>query len=182
LIVVTPNENNKSYGQMLDMTYINENCGVSIKYPSDWKVEEKTLDDATRTINYIVELQPNNDEGFNSVVGIELNDISHYLDKSLESITLNEERNITMGGMGVIETSETISIAGHNAQKIVYTESGVSNDRFKKMEIDILAFNREYKITYDTSSTELYQKYISTVEEMIETFDIAEPTFEEIAC
>jgi len=167
---------------MLDMTYINENCGVSIKYPSDWKIEEKTLDDATRTINYIVELQPNNDEGFNSVVGIELNDISHYLDKSLESITLNEERNITMGGMGVIETSETISIAGHNAQKIVYTEPGVSNDRFKKMEIDILAFNREYKITCDISSTELYQKYISTVEEMIETFDIAEPTFEEIAC
>ena len=26
--------------------------------------------------------------------------------------------------------------------------------------------------TYDTSSTELYQKYIPTVEEMIETFDM----------
>jgi hypothetical protein len=52
LIAVTPNENNiKSYGQMLDTTYINENCDVSIKYPSDWKIEEKTLDDATRTIN-----------------------------------------------------------------------------------------------------------------------------------
>ena len=105
---------------MLDTTYINENCDVSIKYPSDWKIEEKTLDDATRTINYIVELQPNNDEGFNSVVRIELNDISYYLDKSLESITLNEERNITMGGMGVIETSETISIAGHNAQNCLH--------------------------------------------------------------
>jgi hypothetical protein len=32
---------------------------------------------------------------------------------------LNEERYITMGGMGVIETSGTISIAGHNDQKIV---------------------------------------------------------------
>jgi hypothetical protein len=40
------------------------------------------------------------------------------------------------------------------------------------MEIDILAFNREYKTTYDTSSTELYQNYISTIEEMIETFDM----------
>jgi hypothetical protein len=66
--------------------------------------------------------------------------------------------------------------------KFVYTESGVNYDRFKKMEIDILAFNRESKITCDISSTELYQKYISTVEEMIETFDIAEPRFEEIAC
>jgi hypothetical protein len=121
LIAVTPNENNiKSYGQMLDTTYINENCDVSIKYPSDWKIEEKTLDDATRTINYIVELQPNNDEGFNSVVRIELNDISYYLDKSLESITLNEKRNITIGAMGIIERSETIPIAGHNAKNCLH--------------------------------------------------------------
>jgi hypothetical protein len=40
------------------------------------------------------------------------------------------------------------------------------------MEIDILAFNRKYKTTYDTSSTELFHNYISTVEEMFETFDI----------
>jgi DNA/RNA endonuclease YhcR with UshA esterase domain len=79
LLTVTPNENNiKSYGQMLDMRYINENSGVSIKYASDWNIEEKTLDDATGTINFIVELQPNNDEAFNSIVGIELDDISHY--------------------------------------------------------------------------------------------------------
>jgi hypothetical protein len=79
LLAVTPNENNiKSYGQMLDMTYINENCGVSIKYPSNWNIKEKTWDDATGTINFIVELQPNNDEGFNSIVGFELDDISHY--------------------------------------------------------------------------------------------------------
>jgi hypothetical protein len=32
---------------------------------------------------------------------------------------MNEERYIAMGGMGVIETSRTISIAGHNDQKIV---------------------------------------------------------------
>ncbi|HXV89702.1 MAG TPA: hypothetical protein VD710_11525 [Nitrososphaeraceae archaeon] len=36
---------------------------------------------------------------------------------------------------------------------------GKNNDRFKKMEIDVLAFNREYKITFDTASTDLYQIY-----------------------
>jgi len=40
--------------------------------------KRKNLDDATGTINFIVELQPINDEGFNSIVGIELDDISHY--------------------------------------------------------------------------------------------------------
>ncbi len=178
-----PNGNNiRSYGQVLDKAYINENCGVSIDYPSDWRLEEKTLDDATRPVNYIVEFQPNKDEGSTSIVGIELDDISHLSDRSLESIRTSEEHNITMGGIGIIESSETISVAGHDAQKIVYTVPGENNDKFKKMEIDVLAFNREYKITFDTTSTDLYQKYIQTVEDMIMTFEINEPTFEEIAC
>ncbi len=87
-----------------------------------------------------------------------------------------------MGGTDLIETSEPISVAGQDAQKIVYTVLGENNDRLKKMEIDVLAYNREYKITFDNSGTSFYQKYISTVEEMIRTFKINEPTFEEIAC
>ncbi len=183
LMFVASNGNNiKSYGQLLDKSYVNENCGVSINYPSDWKLEEKIQNDATLPVNYIVEFQPNNEEDSLSIVGIELDDISHLPDRSLESIKTSEENNITMGGTGIIETSETISIAGFDAQKIVYTVLGENNDRLKKMEIDVLAFNREYKITFDTSDTSLYQKYISTVEEMIKTFKINEPTFEEIAC
>ena len=183
LIFVASNGNNiKSYGQPLDKSYVNENCGVSINYPSDWKLEEKIQNDATLPVNYIVEFQPNNEEDSMTIVGIELDDISHLPDRTLESIKTSEENNITMGGTGIIETSEPISIAGYDAQKIVYTVLGEDNDRLKKMEIDVLAYNREYKITFDTSGTSLYQKYISTVEEMIRTFKINEPTFEEIAC
>lgn len=183
LMFVASNGNNiKSYGQLLDKSYVNENCGVSINYPSDWKFEEKIQNDATLPVNYIVEFQPNNEKDSMTIVGIELDDISHLPDRTLESIKTSEENNITMGGTGIIETSETISIAGYDAQKIVYTVLGENNDRLKKMEIDVLAYNREYKITFDTSGTSLYQKYISTVEEMIRTFKINEPTFEEIAC
>lgn len=183
LMFVASNGNNiKSYGQLLDKSYVNENCGVSINYPSDWKLEEKIQNDAKLPVNYIVEFQPNNEEDSMTIVGIELHDISHLPDRTLESIKTSEENNITMGGTGIIETSEPISIAGYDAQKIVYTVTGENNDRLKKMEIDVLAYNREYKITFDTSGTSLYQKYISTVEEMIRTFKINEPTFEEIAC
>ena len=182
LMFVASNGNNiKSYGQLVDKSYVNENCGVSINYPSDWKLEEKIQNDATLPVNYIVEFQPNNEEDSMTIVGIELDDISHLPDRTLESIRTSEENNITMGGTGIVETSETISIAGYDAQKIVYTVLGENNDRLKKMEIDVLAYNREYKITFDTSGTSLYQKYISTVEEMISTFKINEPTFEEIA-
>jgi len=116
------------------------------------------------------------------IEGIELDDISHLPDRTLESIKTSEENNITIRGKGIIESSETISIAGYDAQKIVYTVLGENNDKFKKMEIDVLAYNREYKITFDTSGSALYQKYISTVEEMIRTLKINEPTFEEISC
>ncbi|MDP9492903.1 MAG: hypothetical protein M3P17_01935 [Thermoproteota archaeon] len=183
IMFVASNGNNiKSNGQLVDKSYVNENCGVSINYPSDWKLEEKMQNDATLPVNYIAEFQPKNEEDSMTMVGIELDDISHLPDRTLESIKTSEENNITMGGIGIIETSETISIAGYDAQKIVYTVLGENNDRLKKMEIDVLAYNREYKITFDTSGSSLYQKYISTVEEMIRTFKINEPTFEEIAC
>jgi hypothetical protein len=183
LMFVASNGNNiRSYGQLLDKTYVNENCGVSINYPSDWKFNEKIQNDATLRVNYIVEFQPNNEEDSLSTVGIELHDISHLPDRSLESIKIDEESNINMGGKRIIETSEAIPIAGNDAQKIVYTIPGENNERLMKMEIDVLAYNREYKITFDTSSMELYQKYISTVENMIRTFEINQPTFEEISC
>jgi PsbP-like protein len=182
VFVASNGNNTRSYGQTLDKSYVNENCGVSINYPSDWKLEEKVQNDAILPVNYIVEFQPNNEEDSITIVGIELDDISHLPERSIESIKTNEENNITMGGIGIIETSEAMSIAGYDAQKIVYTVPGENNDRLKKMDIDVLAYNREYKITYDTSNIELYQKYISTVEQMIRTFEINEPTFEEISC
>src|SRR4030095_9734729 len=154
---------------------------VSINYPSDWTFHEKIQNDATLPVNYIVEFQPNNEEDSLSTVGIELHDISHLPDRSVESIKVDEESNITKGGKGIIETSEAIPIAGNDAQKIVYTVPGENNERLMKMEIDVLAYNREYKITFDTSSMELYHKYISMVENMIRTFEINQPTFEEIS-
>jgi len=182
MFVYLNGNNIKSYGQLLDKSYVNENCGISINYPSDWKFDDKIYNDATLPMNHIVEFQPNKEEDSISIVGIELHDISHLPDRSLESIKASEESNITMGGKGIIETSEAIPITGNDAQKIVYTIPGENNDRLKKMEIDVLAYNREYKITFSTSSIELYQKYILTVEDMIRTFEINQPTFEEIAC
>lgn len=182
LFVASNGNNIRSYGQTLEKSYVNENCGVSINYPSDWKLEEKIQNDATQPVNYIVQFQPNNEEDSITIVGIELDDISHLPERTLENIKTNEENNITMGGIGIIESSEAMSVAGNDAQKIVYNVPGENNDRLKKMDIDVLAYNREYKITYDTSSVELYEKYISTVEEMIRTFQINEPTFEDIAC
>ena len=93
-------------------------------------------------MNHIVEFQPNNEEDSISIVGIEFHHISHLLDRFLENIKASEESNITTGGKGIIETSEAIPITGNEAQKIVYTIPGKNNGRLKKVEIDLLAYNR----------------------------------------
>lgn len=100
-----------------------------MNYPSDWKFEE-TDDDPAGVVNYIVEFQPNNEEGFNNVVGIELNDISSLSDRSFEAIKDFEEESLTdLSDIVKIETSEPTQIAGYPAQ---YNEL-TSGD--KKMEI-----------------------------------------------
>ena len=115
------------------------------------------------------------------VIAVQLAEISWPIEKSIAGIKEFEEDMITTGGIGVIESSETTSVAGYPAQKIVYTQQG-DNFTFKNMEVDILAFDREYKITYDTSGEEFFDRNLSTFEEMINTFKISEPTFEGIVC
>jgi len=172
--------NQYSYGQGLSNSYVNTNCGLSIQYPSNWKIEEQT-DDPINVINYIVEFEPDTLDGYNSVIGIQLAEISWPIEKSIEGIKDFEEDYIRTGGIGYIESSETTSVAGYPAQKIVYTEHG-DDFTFKKMEVDILAFDREYKVTYDTSGEEFFDKNLSTLEKMIETLKITQPSFEGIIC
>ena len=43
-----------SYGQALEKTYTNQNCGISIQYPSDWKIDENLMEyKPGDVINYI---------------------------------------------------------------------------------------------------------------------------------
>ena len=169
-----------SYGQALEKTYTNQKCGISIQYPSDWKSEDYTSDDGPgHVINNIVEFQPNNSEGFHNVVGIELNDISTLSDKSFAAIKEFEVVYYRqMSHIGKVETSEITQMAGYPAQKLVYKEG----PEVKNMDVFTVAFDREYKITYDASSSEYYDKYLSTVDKMIQTFKINQPTFEGINC
>lgn len=163
-------------------TYVNSNCGLSIKYPSNWQAEEVSWDNAdVKVINFIVEIQPDNSEGFNNVVSIELDDISTLSDSSFGGVRQFDEEYITMG-VGTIISSVTSRVAGFPAQKITYTEPGVGDDEFKKMEVNILAYDREYKIIYDTSNEKYYGKYLSTFQKMLNTFTVSKPNFEGIHC
>jgi hypothetical protein len=56
------------------------------------------------------------------------------------------------------------------------------DENFKKMKVNVLAFDREYKIFYDTTNEKFYNKFISTFEKKLNTFTISDPSFEGIMC
>ncbi len=55
-------------------------------------------------------------------------------------------------------------------------------DWSKKMEVDVVAFNREYKLIYDADNAANYKKFISKFEQMLPTFKIYEPDFNGSDC
>jgi len=61
MFVTLNGNNNRSYRELLDKSYVNENCGI-INYPSEWNFDDKIQNDATLPMNYIVEFQPNKEE------------------------------------------------------------------------------------------------------------------------
>jgi hypothetical protein len=172
----------KVSGESLDAKYANTQCGISIQYPSSWKSGEDN-DDSTTVTNFIVEIQPGTVDGFRSPVYIELNDISGLSNSFVGIKDFEEQRLTTEGGLSRIIASERTQVSGYPAQKIVYTEEGTPDSSgFKRMKVLLVAFDREYVITYDASNSDYYDDYISAFEDMLKTFQISEPKFDGINC
>jgi hypothetical protein len=107
-----------------------------------------------------------------------LEDISQLSDSSFEAVKQFDEDFINLPGDVTIESSVTSQIAGVPAQKIVYTEPGIGNEKFKNMEVNVLAYDKEYKITYQTAMRNIminYDKYFSTFIKMLNTFTVSKP-------
>jgi hypothetical protein len=172
----------KVSGESLDAKYANTQCGISIQYPSSWKSGEDN-DDSTTVTNFIVEIQPGTVDGFRSPVYIELNDISGLSNSFVGIKDFEEQRLTTEGGLSRIIASERTQVSGYPAQKIVYTEEGTPDSSgFKRMKVLLVAFDREYVITYDASNSAYYDDYISAFEDMLKTFQISEPKFDGVNC
>jgi photosystem II reaction center protein PsbP len=177
--------NNEVLGQSLDETYANSRCGVSIQYPSSWISGEDNDDDATVN-NFIVEIQPNSPDGYKTAASIELNDISGRSDRTFTGVKNFEEGTlIAQGDLKKIIMTEPAQIAGYPAEKIVYADGSKAisdNEGFKKMKVILVAFDREYVITFHATSPDYYDNNISTFEDMLNTFQITKPKFDGISC
>lgn len=177
--------NNEVLGQSLDQTYANSQCGISIHYPSNWISGEDNDDDATVN-NFIVEIQPNTPDGYKTAASIELDDISGRSDRTFTGVKNFEVGTLTaQGELKKIMMTEPTQIAGYPAEKIVYVAGSKAisdNEGFKKMKVILVAFDREYVITFHANSPDYYDNNISTFEDMLTTFQITKPKFDGISC
>jgi hypothetical protein len=173
---------NTTYGKLpvLTNTYLDNNCGVSIRYPDDWEALKLTSN--SKSVTSVINLQPNNDDG--SRIEVELSDISNLFDRSFATIT-SAERDYIVQYVGKIAFYSITQINGHPAQLMVYTEEvpGVAASHWsKKTEVSIVAFDREYKIYFDNDDAVKFEKYEPIFKQMVYTFKIYEPKFDGINC
>jgi hypothetical protein len=104
----------------LHRQYINVKLWCIHKFSITLVIEQKYWIMLLQLYVTLVGVQPNNDEVFKSILGNELDDISHF--RHLIGEYRLAKGVILLWKNRTIETSETIKIAGQDAQKLVYTE------------------------------------------------------------
>jgi hypothetical protein len=168
----------------LENTYTNEKCGVSIKYPEDWTVEESdfVFKDQSKEL---AEFSPEDDPLLYGV-SIQIQNFG-LAKKSMGEISEFQRDFATAYPDSTIIHSGITEINGFPTHKIVYSEGLMGEYEFEEEEARtmtylIIAYDREYELTFQANDKEEFDKYSSTVEEMANSIKITKPNFEGVKC
>ena len=175
-------------------TYENNQIGVSLKYPSNFLIDESKSNNTLRQISFY----PVNNVNLSFEKYILWMDIfvqtlnpaqslsSHT--SSLNSSTLPSQSNTDIGNyiknlvnsiqqrnkdVTVIESSANKSLSGYPAYKLV-TKSYFNNTPIDDVEIGTIVNNKLYSLNYQTESSN-YLNSIPTANKIIQSFKIISP-------
>jgi hypothetical protein len=159
----------------LENTYTDEKCGISIQYPEDWTVEDSDI--AVKDLKTLATFSPEDDFLLFGVY-IEIENFGLYK-KSMEGVSEFQKDLATyaLPESTIIESIVT-EINGFPTHKMVYTMG--TGDRI--LTYLIIAYDREYLLTFEAADKEEFDKYSSTVEEMANSIKISKPNFEGTNC
>ena len=148
-------------------SYKNEEHGFSIKYPALWALEENKND--TAVIFYSP--QENDMDFFKESVNVVVQDISgnpmnikDYSQLAIEQMEAVFEENM------IIFESEPTFFADRSGYKLVFVGKGPETD-YKYMSVWTIEGLTAYQLTY-TSLNSQYERYVSKVKKMQESFRI----------
>jgi hypothetical protein len=158
--------------------YTNSEHKTQIQFPSDWIKEEENGKFGVGGLVPLYTLatfQPDTTEGFKSTLELEINDISKYTGdtKSLTGMGDFEKEGITLSPEVTILSSNEIQINNCPAYQIVYLEGFAdTQEQWKRMLTFFIDCDREYVMRYTATDNQLYDKYLETVSNMLQTFKV----------
>ena len=160
------------------LVYDNKNHNVQIQYPSDWTKEDNNgkYTSGDSTLYTLATFQPNTGDGFKSTLELEINDISSYSGdlKSLSGLADFEKENIMLLPENSIISSQETQINTCPAHQIVYLEPIQGKlEQWKSILTFLIDCNKEYVMRYTATDSNLYDRYIKTINDMIQTFHVS---------
>lgn len=147
--------------------YRNDVTGISMKYPSSWKLSQSGSDQGI-----IAKLTPQKDQSYLITPEVSIQ-VALSNTESLEQYTTNEVYQITKLPQAKIIDSRLVPLANKVGHKIIYTMVNPDNNLEQQyLQFWTLKGDRAYKVTYQASSDD-YADFASTVEqEMIPSIKI----------
>ena len=147
--------------------YRNDANGISMKYPSSWKLTQSGEEQDT-----IAKLMPQEEQSYLITPEVSI-EVEESNTESLEQYTINEVYQITQLPQAKIIDSRPIPFAQRVGHKVIYTMVNPDNNLEQQyLQFWTLKGDRAYKVTYK-ASTDDYSNFVSTVEqEMIPSLKI----------
>ncbi len=162
--------------------YFNSDYNVTMKYPSNWSVNETDLtpEDRVDLIAEFVSPFENFNDTYTEYVQINRDDgifyeadLNEYLQEGINSYT-DSTNNFTL-----IESSTSDTLSGQPAYSLTFTqnlndENGQQPITLKNFETGILVNNTAYYITY-IGEEDGFDRYLPIVKQMINSFKLLLP-------
>ncbi|HEX7207577.1 MAG TPA: PsbP-related protein [Nitrososphaeraceae archaeon] len=158
--------------------YENSEVGVSIKYPSNFLIDESNSNETVKQISFFPAYD--DDSGLSPETFISWFDVyvqtfyppifyspdnlSSYLEDRTNAIQ-QEDQDVT-----IIDTSTDALLAGHPAYKLV-TRSYSGNETIDTIEYGVIVDNKLYSLSYEVNTSD-YQNSLPIANKMIYSFNI----------
>jgi hypothetical protein len=178
------------------LTYENITHNVSIQYPSGWNKQEILNNDFTAVVMFLVPIKPTflsredseiilqkikdtvyNESSTTVVLGIKRSLPVHDTSETLQAITNDQIHllDICFDKVDLLETSYDRKMGEIQASKLIYTYTDPLENHINKKGMKIISVqgHKEMVITYGSQNQD-FDKFISTVDRMVDTFRIVE--------
>jgi PsbP-like protein len=157
--------------------YDNKDHKVQIQYPSDWIKNEDNIKVGQEgsSLYSLATFQPNTAEGFKSALELEITEIANNPGdlKSLTGLADSEKENVLLSPEARILSSGETQINGCPAYEILYSQGFPDKpDQWKIIETILVDCNKEYMMRFTATESGLYDKYLESIRNMIQTFKI----------